>query len=95
MKWLQGTGILFRVRTIGYSCHTHSASLQKTQAGSERSANEVCPVWPGQPMTAHWRVSDPAARVGTPEEIQRAFRDTFFLLNRRNPSLSLPAPCFG
>jgi arsenate reductase len=49
----------------------------------DSAAREVCPVWPGQPMTAHWGVPDPAAAVGTPEEIQSAFRDAYFLLQRR------------
>src|SRR6201987_3352107 len=43
----------------------------------DNAAKEVCPVWPGQPMTAHWGVPDPAAVEGTPEEIERAFRDAF------------------
>lgn len=49
----------------------------------DNAAKEVCPVWPGQPMTAHWGVSDPAAMEGTPEEIERAFRDAFMTLDRR------------
>lgn len=49
----------------------------------DNAANEVCPVWPGQPMTAHWGVPDPAAVQGTPEQIERAFRDAFMLLDRR------------
>jgi len=49
----------------------------------DNAANEVCPVWPGQPITAHWGVPDPAAVQGTPEEIARAFRDTFLMLDRR------------
>src|ERR1700730_6281202 len=49
----------------------------------DNAANEVCPLWAGQPMTAHWGVSDPAAVVGTPEDVQKAFRDAFFLLDRR------------
>jgi arsenate reductase len=49
----------------------------------DNAAKEVCPVWPGQPMTAHWGVPDPAAIVGTPDQIQRAFRDAFFMLERR------------
>jgi arsenate reductase len=49
----------------------------------DNAANEVCPVWPGQPMTAHWGIPDPAAVVGTPEEVQKAFRDAFLLLDRR------------
>ena len=49
----------------------------------DNAAKEVCPVWPGQPMTAHWGVPDPAGVEGTPEEIERAFRDTFMILDRR------------
>jgi arsenate reductase len=49
----------------------------------DNAANEVCPVWPGQPMTAHWGVPDPAAVQGTPEEIERAFRNAFMILDRR------------
>jgi arsenate reductase len=49
----------------------------------DNAAKEVCPVWPGQPMTAHWGVPDPAAVVGTPEQIARAFRDSFVMLDRR------------
>jgi arsenate reductase (thioredoxin) len=43
----------------------------------------VCPIWPGQPMTAHWGVPDPAVVEGTPEEIERAFREAFMILERR------------
>lgn len=57
----------------------------------DNAANEVCPVWPGQPVTAHWGVPDPAAVQGSKTEIERAFRDAFFLLDRRiNLFLSLP-----
>lgn len=49
----------------------------------DNAANEVCPVWPGQPMSAHWGVPDPAAVAGTDDEIRRAFRDAFFRLDRR------------
>jgi arsenate reductase (thioredoxin) len=49
----------------------------------DNAAKEVCPIWPGQPMTAHWGVPDPAAVVGTPEQIERAFRDAFMILERR------------
>ncbi len=49
----------------------------------DNAANEVCPVWPGQPMTAHWGVSDPATEAGTLEDVQHAFRDAFLLLDRR------------
>lgn len=57
----------------------------------DNAANEVCPVWPGQPMTAHWGVPDPAAVKGSPEEIERAFREAFVALDRRiSLFLSLP-----
>ena len=49
----------------------------------DNAAKEVCPVWPGQPLTAHWGVADPAAVRGTPQEIERAYRDAFFVLERR------------
>jgi arsenate reductase len=57
----------------------------------DNAAKETCPLWPGQPMTAHWGVPDPAAVQGDPAEIERAFRDAFFILDRRiGLFLSLP-----
>jgi arsenate reductase (thioredoxin) len=57
----------------------------------DSAAKEVCPIWPGQPMTAHWGIPDPAAATGTAEEIDRAFRDAFVTLGRRiNLFVSLP-----
>jgi len=49
----------------------------------DNAANEVCPVWPGQPMTAHWGVPDPAAAKGSDAQIAQAFRDAFMTLQRR------------
>ena len=49
----------------------------------DNAAKEVCPVWPGQPISAHWGVPDPAAFEGSEEEIAKAFRDAFFMLDRR------------
>ena len=49
----------------------------------DNAAKETCPLWPGQPMTAHWGVPDPAAVQGGVAEIERAFRDAFFILDRR------------
>jgi protein-tyrosine-phosphatase len=47
------------------------------------AASEVCPVWPGQPMTAHWGIPDPAAVIGTDDEKRRAFRNAFRSLDAR------------
>jgi arsenate reductase len=49
----------------------------------DNAAKEVCPLWPGQPMTAHWGVPDPAVVAGSQEQIARAFRDAFVALDRR------------
>jgi arsenate reductase len=49
----------------------------------DQAAGEVCPVWPGQPMTAHWGMPDPAAVEGSDEAIRKAFLDTFITLKRR------------
>ena len=57
----------------------------------DNAAKEQCPYWPGQPMTAHWGITDPAAVKGSPEEIARGFRDAFTVLDRRiGLFLSLP-----
>jgi len=47
------------------------------------AAQEICPVWPGQPMTAHWGVADPAEATGSPAEIALAFQETHRLLTQR------------
>lgn len=49
----------------------------------DRAAGEVCPVWPGQPMSAHWGVEDPAGATGTPAQVDKAFHDAFMVLQRR------------
>jgi protein-tyrosine-phosphatase len=75
--------------------------LEFSQAGAPRldfvftvcdnAASEVCPVWPGQPMTAHWGVPDPAAATGNEAEVRFAFADTLRMLtNRINIFVSLP-----
>ena len=57
----------------------------------DNAAGEVCPIWPGQPMTAHWGVPDPAAATGSPAEISAAFAETARLMgNRIRIFLSLP-----
>jgi arsenate reductase (thioredoxin) len=49
----------------------------------DNSAAELCPTWPGQPMTAHWGIPDPASVQGTDAERLRAFREAFLMLRRR------------
>ncbi len=49
----------------------------------DRAAGEVCPVWPGQPLSAHWGVEDPAAPAESPEAQRHAFSQAFLVLNRR------------
>ncbi len=57
----------------------------------DNAANETCPVWPGQPMTAHWGVPDPAAAAGNAAEVRLAFADALRMLtNRINIFVSLP-----
>jgi arsenate reductase (thioredoxin) len=57
----------------------------------DNAAKEVCPIWPGHPTTAHWGVPDPAAVTGTIQEVERAYREAFSILERRiGLFLSLP-----
>jgi protein-tyrosine-phosphatase len=57
----------------------------------DNAANEPCPIWPGQPMTAHWGLSDPSQVKGTDDEIRKAFHDTFHQLwSRISIFISLP-----
>ena len=57
----------------------------------DNAAKEVCPLWSGQPMTAHWGIPDSAAVIGTPDKVQRPFREAFVALDRRiGLFLSLP-----
>jgi protein-tyrosine-phosphatase len=57
----------------------------------DNAAGEVCPIWPGQPMSAHWGLPDPAAATGSPAEIALAFADAYRMLNNRiNVFVNLP-----
>jgi arsenate reductase len=61
----------------------------------DSAAKEVCPVWPGRPVTAHWGIPDPAAVAGTPEQIEQAFHDALMILERRiSIFLCLPLSSF-
>jgi arsenate reductase len=62
----------------------------------DNAAKEICPIWPGHPMTAHWGIPDPAEIKGTPEEVARAYCDAFSSLDRRICLfLSLPLATLG
>jgi len=61
----------------------------------DSAAAESCPVWPGQPMTAHWGIPDPAAATGTEAEVRLAFADALRMLkNRINIFVALPLRSF-
>lgn len=49
----------------------------------DNAANEVCPIWPGHPTTAHWGVPDPATVKGSADQVARAYRSAFLALERR------------
>ncbi len=70
---------------------TESPHLNFVFTVCDNAANEVCPICPGQPMTAHWGIPDPAAVEGSPAEIERAYSQAFQALDRRiGLFLSLP-----
>jgi protein-tyrosine-phosphatase len=62
---------------------TDAPSLDFVFTVCDNAANEVCPIWPGQPMTAHWGIPDPAAARASDAEIAKAFRDAYQRLHRR------------
>jgi arsenate reductase len=63
--------------------HADAPRLDFVFTVCDNAAKEVCPIWPGQPMTAHWGVPDPAVAQGRQDQIAKSFRDAFFLLDRR------------
>ncbi|MGC2171546.1 MAG: arsenate reductase ArsC [Candidatus Sulfotelmatobacter sp.] len=84
-------GVGFRSKSWDEFAQPGAPKLDFVFTVCDNAANEVCPVWPGQPMTAHWGVPDPAAVRGSIEQVERAFREAFFLLDRRiGLFLSLP-----
>ena len=71
------------LRSKSWDEFTQAPPLDFVFTVCDNAANEVCPVWPGQPMTAHWGLPDPAAVEGTDAEVAVAFADTYAMLNRR------------
>src|SRR3974390_891207 len=73
----------FRSKSWGEFARPGAPPLDFVFTVCDNAAGETCPVWPGQPMTAHWGIPDPAAVKGTAEEIEHAFRTAYLTLDRR------------
>lgn len=81
----------FRSKSWGEFAQSGAPTLDFEFTVCDNAAGEMCPVWPGQPMTAHWGVPDPAAVEGSNEEKAQAFMATAIMLRRRiELMLSLP-----
>lgn len=74
---------VFRSKSWGEFAKPGAPALDFVFTVCDNAAGEVCPVWPGQPMTAHWGVPDPADAKGTAAEIALAFKDVYRMLHRR------------
>jgi arsenate reductase (thioredoxin) len=86
LRLLQGLGYdtsEFRSKSWGEFEKPAAPSLDFVFTVCDDAAAEACPVWPGQPMTAHWGVPDPAQAKGTPAEIALAFKDAYRMLHQR------------
>ena len=94
LKQIENAGLStenFRSKSWEEFSKPDSPSLDFVFTVCDNAAKEAYPLWPGQPMTAHWGIPDPAAVQATPEEIERAFSQAFTMLDRRiSLFLSLP-----
>lgn len=73
----------YRSKSWGEFAQANAPKLDFVFTVCDQAAGEACPVWPGQPVSAHWGMPDPAAVRGTDEQKQQAFMDTAVLLKRR------------
>jgi arsenate reductase (thioredoxin) len=73
----------FRSKSWGEFTAPEAPDLDFVFTVCDNAAAEACPLWPGQPMTAHWGVPDPAEATGTPAEIALAFKDSYRMLHQR------------
>jgi arsenate reductase (thioredoxin) len=73
----------FRSKSWGEFADPGAPLLDFVFTVCDNAAGETCPVWPGQPMTAHWGIPDPAEAKGTPAEIAFAFKDAYRMLHQR------------
>ena len=86
LRLLEGLGYDtsgFRSKSWGEFAEPGAPLLDFVFTVCDDAAGETCPVWPGQPMTAHWGVLDPAQAKGNPAEIALAFKDAYRMLNQR------------
>jgi len=72
-----------RSKSWGEFAQTGAPNLDFVFTVCDNAAGESCPLWPGQPITAHWGIPDPAAALGSEAEIALAFKDAYRMLNRR------------
>ena len=81
----------FRSKSWGEFAEPDAPKLDFVFTVCDNAAKEVCPVWPRHPVTAHWGLSDPGSVPGSPEEMERSFRDAFLTLGHRiDLFMSLP-----
>jgi len=86
IELLQGLGYdtsRFRSKSWSEFARPGAPALDFVFTVCDNAAGETCPVWPGQPMTAHWGVPDPAEATGTEAEVALAFKDAYRMLDRR------------
>ena len=86
LRLLHGLGYdasRFRSKSWGEFAKLDAPLLDFVFTVCDTAAGETCPLWPGQPMTAHWGVPDPAAAKGSSAEIALAFKDAYRMLNQR------------
>lgn len=86
MRLLQGLGFdttRFRSKSWNEFAKPGAPALDFVFTVCDNAAGETCPFWPGQPMTAHWGIPDPAAAEGSPAEIALAFKDAYRMLSQR------------
>ena len=76
-------GSTLRSKSWGEFAQAGSPNLDFVFTVCDNAAGESCPLWPGQPITAHWGIPDPAAAEGSEAEIALAFKDAYRMLNRR------------
>ncbi len=86
LRLLQGLGYdisALRSKSWGEFAKPGAPALDFVFTVCDNAAGESCPVWPGQPMTAHWGIPDPAEATGAAAEVALAFKDAYRMLNQR------------